>query len=81
MTIKFISCVFMFTVLSACGKTDGPPAPKVAAPDTHPVKNVDALPSGAIQDGARTMNRASDLGKSLEQQKQDRDKEAETQNK
>ena len=45
------------------------------------MKNVEALPSGTIQDGARTMNRSSDLGKSMEQQKQDRDKEAEAQSK
>lgn len=45
------------------------------------MKNVESLPSGTIQEGARTMNRAADLGKSLEQQKQDRDKEAEAQNK
>jgi hypothetical protein len=45
------------------------------------VKNVESLPSGNIREGARTMNRAADLGQSVEQQKQDRDKEAEAQNK
>jgi hypothetical protein len=68
-------------VLGACSKSE-PPAPQTTTgQDSHPVKNVQSLPSGNIQEGARTMNRASDLGKSLEQQKQDRDKEAETQNK
>ena len=67
--------------LGGCGKSE-PPAPQTTSgQNSHPVKNVESLPSGTIQEGARTMNRASDLGKSLEQQKQDRDKEAETQNK
>ncbi len=72
--------VFAVALLSACDKAK-PPTPQSSAPDAHPVKNVEALPSGTIQEGARTMNRAADLGKSLEQQKQDRDKEAETQSK
>ena len=45
------------------------------------MKNVESLPSGPTREGASTMNRAADLGQSLEQQKQDRDKEAEAQNK
>ena len=66
--------------LAGCSKSEPPPQ---AAPgqDSHPVKNVESLPSGNIREGARTMNRAADLGQSLEQQKQDRDKEAEAQNK
>ncbi|HKB84384.1 MAG TPA: hypothetical protein VKD04_14420 [Burkholderiales bacterium] len=71
----------VFLSLSACGKSDAPTPKTDAAPDSHPVKNVEKLPSGTIQEGARTMNRAADLGKSLEQQKQDRDKDPETQNK
>ena len=72
----------VFLSLSACGKSDAPPAPKTdAVQDSHPVKNVESLPSGNIREGARTMNRAADLGKTLEQQKQDRDKESESQNK
>jgi len=63
-----------------CGKSEPPPQ-ATTGQDSHPVKNVESLPSGTIQEGARTMNRAADLGKSLEQQKQDRDKEAEAQNK
>lgn len=67
--------------LGGCGKSE-PPAPKTTSgQDSHPVKNVESLPSGNIREGARTMNRAADLGQSLEQQKQDRDKEAEAQNK
>jgi hypothetical protein len=67
--------------LGACSKTE-PPTPKVTTgQDTHPVKNVESLPSGTIQEGARTMNRAADLGKTMEQQKQDREKDGETQNK
>jgi hypothetical protein len=41
------------------------------------VKNVEALPSGTIQEGAKTMNSAADLAKTLEQQKQDREKNSE----
>ena len=67
---------------AGCSKSDSPPASASdAAKSSAPVKNVESLPSGNIQEGARTMNRAADLGKSLEQQKQDRDKEAEAQNK
>ena len=73
-----IICV---AALSACEKAK-PPKPKAeASSEIQPVKNVEALPSGTIQEGARTMNRASDLGKSMEQQKQDRDREAEAQSK
>jgi len=66
--------------LNGCGKNEPPPQ-ATTGQDSHPVKNVESLPSGNIQEGARTMNRAADMGKSLEQQKQDRDKEAEAQNK
>jgi hypothetical protein len=73
--------ILVIVLLSGCGKSE-PPAPQTTtSQDSHPVKNVESLPSGNIQEGARTMNRAADLAKSLEQQKQDRDKEAEKQNK
>jgi starvation-inducible outer membrane lipoprotein len=63
--------------LGACGKSE-PPAPKVdSSTDTHPVKNVDALPAGNIREGGKLMNQASDLGKTMEQQKQDREKNSE----
>jgi hypothetical protein len=79
-----VNVVLVFLVIAGaagCSKSE-PPAPQATTDrDSHPVKNVESLPSGNIQEGARTMNRASDLGKSLEQQKQDRDKEAEAQNK
>jgi hypothetical protein len=76
-----IALLLATAMLSACDRNK-PPTPKSeAVSDTHPVKNVEALPSGTIQEGARTMNRASDLGNSLEQQKQDRDKNSESQNK
>ena len=76
-----LAIMFATAMLCACEKTK-PPTPKsAAAPDSHPVKHVENLPSGTIQEGARTMNRASDLGGNLEQQKQDRDREAESQNK
>ena len=66
--------------LGGCSKSEPPPQ-GTAGQDSHPVKNVESLPSGTIREGARTMNRAADLGQSLEQQKQDREKEAEAQNK
>ena len=78
---SMLAIILAIAVLSACDKSKPPTPQSSAAPDSHPVKNVEALPSGTIQEGARTMNRAADLGKSLEQQKQDRDKEAETQSK
>ena len=63
--------------LGGCSKTE-PPAPQTTTgQDSHPVKNVEKLPSGTIQEGAKTMNSASDLGKTLEQQKQDREKNTE----
>ena len=73
-----IACAI--TVLSACEKTK-PPTPKSVSAPGQPVKNVEGLPAGTIQEGARTMNRSSDLGRNLEQQKQDRDREAESQSK
>jgi hypothetical protein len=80
-TVNVAVVVLAIVGANACSKTE-PPAPQATTgQDSHPVKNVESLPSGTIQEGARTMNRASDLGKSLEQQKQDRDKEAEGQNK
>ena len=76
-----IAIILAGAMAAACDKSK-PPTPKSeAVSDTHPAKNVETLPSGNIQEGARTMNRASDLGTNLEQQKQDRDKEAESQNK
>lgn len=79
--VRIFSAIFLVAALSACNKASPPTPQSNTTPDSHPVKNVEALPSGTIQEGARTMNRAADLGKSLEQQKQDRDKEAETQSK
>ena len=76
-----VAILFAAAILSACEKTKPPIPQSDAAQDTHPVKNVESLPSGNIREGARTMNRAADLGQSVEQQKQDRDKEAEAQNK
>jgi hypothetical protein len=75
-----VAIIFVAGTLFACSKSEPPPQATTGR-DSHPVKNVESLPSGNIQEGARTMNRASDLGKSLEQQKQDRDKEAEAQSK
>jgi major membrane immunogen (membrane-anchored lipoprotein) len=73
-----VSVIVAMLLLAACGKSDAPPTPKTdAVQDSHPVKNVERLPSGTIQEGAKTMNSASDLGKTLEQQKQDREKNTE----
>lgn len=75
-----LAIVFAIATLAACEKSK-PPTPRAGSEDSHPVKNVEKLPSGNIQEGARTMNRAADMGKSFEEQKQDRDKETEAQNK
>ncbi|HEY5930021.1 MAG TPA: hypothetical protein VIU02_06915 [Burkholderiales bacterium] len=71
------------TIVAASGcEKSKPPAPQsTATPDSHPVKNVESLPSGTVQEGARTMNKSADMGGSLEQQKQERDKEVESQGK
>ncbi len=67
--------------MSGCEKSK-PPAPQsTGAPDSRPVQNVEALPSGTIQEGARTINKSADMGSSLEQEKQERDKEIDSQSK
>ena len=82
--IQFFSAATILAAIlasSGCGKTEAP-APKTGATqDTHPVKNLEALPSGSIREGARTMNKGADMGSTLEQQKQERDKEMEAQGK
>jgi predicted small lipoprotein YifL len=72
--------LFLLIVTAAgCGKSDPPPAPASdATRSTAPVKNVESLPSGSIREGARTMNTGAELGSTLEQQKQERDKEIES---
>ena len=76
-----LAIIFVAATLIACEKTK-PPTPKAdSAPDSHPVKNVEALPSGSIREGARTMNKGADMGSTLEQQQQERDKEMEAQSK
>ncbi len=78
--IKFTLIFFVIAGAAGCSKSEAPPQ-AASGQDSHPVKNVESLPSGTIREGARTMNRAADMAKSLEQQKQDRDKEAEPQSK
>ncbi|MGH8767054.1 MAG: hypothetical protein ACREVT_02585 [Burkholderiales bacterium] len=74
------SIFFLVAALSGCGKSDPPPPPPAsdAARSSAPVKNVESLPSGTIREGARTMNTGAELGSTLEQQKQERDKEIES---
>lgn len=67
--------------ISGCEKSKPPKPQSTSTPDSHPVKNVESLPAGTIQEGARTINRSADMGGSLEQQKQERDKEVEAQSK
>lgn len=68
--------------LAACGKSDPPPVPASdTAGNSAPVKNVESLPSGTIREGARTMNTGAEMGSTLEQQKQERDKEIEAETK
>ena len=63
--------------LGGCSKGETPVPKTDAVQDSHPVKNVEKLPSGTIREGAKTMNSAADLAKTLEQQKQDREKNTE----
>jgi hypothetical protein len=78
-----VSLYFLFIVVSGCGKSDAPDPPPAsdAAKSSAPVKNVENLPSGTIREGARTMNTGAELGSTLEQQKQERDKEIESETK
>ena len=76
------SVLFLVAAISGCGKSDPPPPPASdAARSSAPVKNVESLPSGTIREGARTMNKGAELGSTLEQQKQERDKEIESETK
>ena len=76
------SVFFLAAAISGCGKSDSPPPPASdAARSSAPVKNVESLPSGTIREGARTMNKGADMGSTLEEQKQERDKEMEAQSK
>ena len=72
--------LFLLTfAATGCGKSDPPPEPASdVTRSTAPVKNVESLPSGSIREGARTMNTGAELGSTLEQQKQERDKEIES---
>ena len=73
--------VFLVTVGAAgCSQSDAPDPPPESdtARSSAPVKNVESLPSGTIREGARTMNKGAELGSTLEQQKQERDKEIES---
>ena len=80
--MTIVSILAVFTAVSGCGKGDPPPPPASdAARSSAPVKNVESLPSGTIREGARTMNTGADLGSTLEQQKQERDKEIESESK
>lgn len=79
--LRIVSICLLFAMTTACGENKAPKPKTDAAADTHPVKNVEALPSGNIQEGAKTMNKAADMGGSLEQQKQERDKGIESQGK
>jgi hypothetical protein len=76
------SVFFLVAAISGCGRSDPPPPPASdAARSSAPVKNVESLPSGTIREGARTMNKGAELGSTLEQQKQERDKEIESETK
>jgi hypothetical protein len=79
--LRAFTFVFGLALLAACSEEKGPKPKTDAAVDSHPVKNVESLPSGNVQEGARIMNRAADMGSSLEQQKQARDKGIEAQDK
>ncbi len=77
--IAFTLLISAIVLLGGCGKSDPAPPPESdAARSTAPVKNVESLPSGTIREGARTMNTGAELGSTLEQQKQERDKEIES---
>lgn len=62
---------------TGCGESEPPPPASESSGSSAPVKNVESLPSGSIREGARTMNTGAELGTTLEQQKQERNKEIE----
>jgi len=77
-----LSILAALTAMSGCNKSEPPSPPESdTARSSAPVKNVESLPSGTIREGARTMNKGAELGSTLEQQKQERDKEIESQTK
>jgi hypothetical protein len=76
---RIVPLLLFLAFLAACGEDKAPKPKTDAGTDSHPVKNVESLPSGNIQEGAKTMNKAADMGGSLEQQKQERDKGIEAQ--
>ena len=76
------SVFFLVAGISGCNKSDPPEPPASdAARSSAPVKNIESLPSGTIREGARTMNTGAELGSTLEKQKQERDKEIESETK
>ena len=80
--LTIVSIFAALTATSGCNKSDPPPPPAAdAARSSAPVKNVESLPSGTIREGARTMNKGAEMGSTLEEQKQERDKEMEAQSK
>jgi hypothetical protein len=81
-SLIILSILAALTAMSGCNKSAPPPPPTSdAARSSAPVKNVESLPSGTIREGARTMNKGAELGSTLEQQKQERDKEIESETK
>ena len=78
-SILLLTCALF--ILAACGENKAPKPKTDVGTDSHPVKNVESLPSGTIQEGAKTMNKAADMGGNLEQQNQERDKQTEAQGK
>jgi hypothetical protein len=77
-SLIILSILAALAATNGCSKSEPPPPPSSdAQSSTAPVKNVDSLPSGTIREGARTMNTGAELGATLEQQKQERNKEIE----
>lgn len=79
-SLTIVSILAALTAMSGCNKSEPPDSPPAsdAARSSAPVKNVESLPSGTIREGARTMNTGAELGSTMEQQKQERDKEIES---
>ena len=76
-----VTLFLLIVAATGCGKTDPPPPATETNRSSAPVKNVESLPSGTIREGARTMNTGAELGSTLEKQKQERDKEIESETK
>ena len=59
--IKVVLVFLLIVGAAGCSKSEPPSPQSTTGKDSHPVKNVESLPSGTIREGARTMNKGAEL--------------------